>query len=98
MITKKPSDKTKNVSVTFALPGDAANDSVAVVGDFNDWSETKHTMSRDKKTGEWKKTVSLKPGRYEFRYLIDGDRWTNDGEADSSAPTPFFSENSVIEL
>ncbi len=98
MITRKASAKTKNVSVTFGLPADAASESVAIAGDFNDWSETKHTMSRDKKTGDWKKTVSLKPGRYEFRYLIDGERWQNDSEADSSVPTPFFSENSVIEL
>ena len=98
MISKKKSDKTKNVSVTFSLPAEVASESVAIVGDFNNWDESKHAMTRDKKSGEWKKNVQLKPGRYEFRYLIDGARWENDRDADGSAPTPFFSENSVIEI
>ncbi len=98
MISRKTSEKSKNVSVTFSLPADAAQDSVAIVGDFNNWDESKHAMTKDKKSGEWKKNVQLKPGRYEFRYLVDGSRWENDSEADGSVDTPFFSQNSVLEL
>ena len=41
----------------------------------------------------------FKPGdKVEFRYLVDGHRWRNDEDADSYISTPFFSENSVLEL
>lgn len=99
MIQKKISPKGRSASVTFELPGDVASESVAVVGDFNDWNEGAHPMKRTKK-GVWKKTVSgLKPGTaYEFRYLVDGERWHNDEAADRYVSTPYFSDNSVVEV
>lgn len=99
MINKQPTAKGKSVRVTFELPADAASESVAVVGDFNDWSRDQHKMKLDKKNGVWSKTVSLKPGNsYRFRYLVDESEWKNDPQADGSEPTPYASENSVIEL
>jgi 1,4-alpha-glucan branching enzyme len=99
MIEKKPSPNGKSVRVKFELPGDTATDSVYVVGDFNEWSESDHPMKYVKSRNVWNATVSLEPGRsYQFRYLIDGDQWQNDEEADGLEPSPYFSENSVIRL
>lgn len=98
MITKKPAASGKSTSVTFTLPADAATESACVVGTFNEWNAEKHPMKKDAKKGVWSKAISLKPGRYEFRYLVDGDRWINDDGADGTAETPFFSENSVVEV
>ena len=43
--------------------------------------------------------VSLPAGNtYQFRYLVDGKEWRNDEDADGTAQTPYFSENSVLDL
>ena len=99
MITKKFSPKGKSVRVTFELPAGIATDSVAVVGDFNEWNLEKDKMKFDTKKGVWTKAISLQPDNsYEFRYFVDGGKWANDEEADGYQPTPFFSENCVLEV
>lgn len=99
MVNKKTSPKGKTVRVTFELPAEVAADSVAVVGDFNDWNPVKHPMTFDKKKGVWTKAISLKPGgQHEFRYFVDGSTWRNDEQADWYTNNPYFCENGVIEL
>lgn len=99
MVEKKLSPKGKSVRVTFELPAEAAEKSVAIVGDFNEWDASKHQMDLKKKKGVWTKTISLTPGeKYEFRYLVDNAQWRNDEEADGYSPNPYFEENSVLEL
>lgn len=99
MIAKKVSPKGKSVRVTFELPADAAENSAAVVGSFNEWNADEHPMKFNKKKGVWTTSVSFKPGEtVEFRYYIDESEWRNDADADSYSQTPFFSENSVLAL
>ena len=99
MIQKQTSPRGKNVKVTFELPADAAQESVAVVGDFNDWSADKDKMKLDKKKGIWTKSVSLKPNNsYQFRYYVDGREWRNDDGADRYVANEFASENGVIDV
>jgi 1,4-alpha-glucan branching enzyme len=98
MIEKQPSPKGRSVRVTFSVPADKAQESAAVVGDFNDWSDTATPMTLDKKRSVWTATVALKPGNsYQFRYRLDGDRWENDERADRYESNPYFSDNSVID-
>jgi 1,4-alpha-glucan branching enzyme len=99
MIEKKPAPSGKSVRVKFELPGDVAKESAYVVGDFNEWSENDQPMKYVKSRDVWSATVSLEPGRsYQFRYLIDGETWQNDDQADGFEPSPYFTENSVIRL
>ena len=99
MIQKKNKPKGNAVHITFELPADIAETSVAVVGDFNDWDPEKTLMKLNKKKGVWSKTISLKPDHaYEFRYYIDERLWQNDEAADRYTPNPYFSENSVLEV
>ena len=100
MIEKKISPKGKSASVIFELPAEVASEGVAVVGDFNEWSRESHPMKLVKKGGVWKKKISgLKPGTaYQFRYLVDGEEWRNDEAADGYVPTPYFSDNCVVEV
>lgn len=99
MINKQPSKKGKSVRVVFELPADAASDSVNVVGDFNGWDESKDAMKFDAKSGVWKKAISVKPGAsYEFRYLVDGQDWRNDEQADGYSPNPYYGQNSVLSV
>lgn len=99
MIEKKLSPKGRSVRVTFQLPAEAAENSVAVVGDFNDWDKEKDLMKRDGKKGVWTKSISLKPdSTYQFRYYIDDREWRNDEQADRYVANEYFSENSVLDL
>lgn len=99
MFDKKVSPKGKSVRVTFQLPADVATDSVAVVGDFNEWNPDKHLMKLDQKKGIWSKSISFKPGsEHEFRYFVDGESWRNDEAADKYVPNPYFCENGVIAI
>jgi 1,4-alpha-glucan branching enzyme len=92
--------KTRPVTkVTFRLPADAANGArrVYLVGDFNDWSHNETPMAR-LKNGDFKVTLDLETGReYQFRYLIDGEIWENDWDADRYHPSGISNaENSVV--
>ena len=99
MIDKKVSPKGKSVRVTFELPEGTVESRAAVVGNFNEWDVAKHPMKFDEKKGVWTKSISFKPGEtVEFRYFVDEQTWLNDEEADGATTTPFFSENSVLEL
>lgn len=81
--------------MTFELPGDIGDD-VVVCGDFNDWSRVANRMG--KVEGRFRATVLVDAGTsYRFRYLIDNNRWENDGAADAYVPNNFGSEDAVIE-
>ena len=100
MSIKKRYFKSKPICrVTFRLPADVAGDAgyASVVGEFNDWDDKATPMKR-LKSGEYKATVDLPvESGFQFRYLLDHERWMNDAEADAHAPTPFHdASNSVI--
>jgi hypothetical protein len=43
--------------------------------------------------------IELPAGRtYQYRYLVDGDRWENDWQADAYAPNDYGGDDSVIDL
>jgi 1,4-alpha-glucan branching enzyme len=101
MINKKYQKDNTCCEVTFSLPLEAAPDAqeIRVVGDFNHWNwEEGVPMKAAKK--EYRATVELEPGRqYEFRYLLDNERWENDREADGYVPSPFEGvHNCVVSL
>ena len=95
MLKKRRFKKQNVVKVTFVLPPEVEGDTVHLVGEFNDW-QTSHAMRRQK-DDSWRITLDLEPGReYQFRYLVDGQRWLNDPEADKYVPNPYGDENSVV--
>lgn len=94
---KKQFLKSKPVcKVTFYTPDALQADTVHLVGDFNNWSET-DTPMKQLKDGRFSVTLDLEAGReYQFRYLINGTEWHNDWEADKYVPNPFIGDNSVV--
>ncbi len=82
--------KTKKVQFEFLAP-EALK--VYLAGDFNDWDTSANAMKKDKK-GLWKTTVSLKPGRYEYRFFKDGG-WENDPACCDCVPNEFGTMNCV---
>jgi 1,4-alpha-glucan branching enzyme len=68
---------------------------VAVAGTFNGWNPEKTPL---KKNGEaWERTVALPRGRYEYRFVVDG-QWVADPSVRESVPNPFGSTNSVLNV
>ena len=93
--TKASAKKTKSVapSTEFTLFAPEATE-VYLVGDFNDWNGANYRMRRFK-DGTCKKSVKLRPGRYEYRFIVDGNWWT-DPKNELRQQNPYGSENSVI--
>lgn len=89
----------KTCKVTFTLPIEASNGvkKVALVGDFNNWDVVSHPLAVNKE-GLFSITVTLQQGNeYEFRYLVDDERWENDWAADRYTPSNFGNcDNSVV--
>ena len=87
--------------VTFTLPKEAVGGAkkVMLVGEFNNWSETK-TPLKKMKNGSASVSLNLGTGReYQYRFLLDGKHWENDWQADKYAPSGIPGvENSVVVL
>jgi 1,4-alpha-glucan branching enzyme len=81
---------TKKIPFEFLAPG---AQEVYLAGGFNNWDNNANPMKKDKK-GLWKTTLSLKPGRYEYRFLVDGN-WENDPSCAGCVPNEFGSQNCV---
>ncbi len=95
---KKKYLKRGVVKVDFILPDAIAADadSAYLVGDFNNWDE-KATPMTQLKSGSFKITLDLEPDReYQFRYLVNGNQWHNDWDAEKYVANPFSGDNSVI--
>lgn len=83
----------KAVKVTFEVEQPQAEE-IAVVGEFTGWQPE---PMKKFKNGKHKLTVDLEPEReYQFRYLIDGNQWDNETEADRLVTNEHGTENSVI--
>ena len=92
-MSKKSLAKTKKQRVTFTLTAPDSEE-VFLVGDFNNWNEKKHPMKKDE-SGRWKKDVIVPPGRYEYKYLVDG-KWQIDLANKEVIQNRFGTLNNVI--
>ena len=82
----------EGVMFTFEAPDARC---VQLVGDFNGWGLDGSDMTL---TGSiWTSTLKLPPGRYRYRYVIDGT-WRSDPMNAEVEPSPYGEDNSVIEV
>lgn len=96
MLKKQALQNGKVVKVTFETHSLPDAETVYLVGDFNDWSESETPMKKRKKDGCFTAAVKLEPGaEYQFRYLVDGE-WHNDHAADKYVSNEFGGDNSVV--
>lgn len=97
MITKAYTPKRTVCKVTFSLPSDWAQESISLVGDFNDWDPEANKL--ELKNDTWQTTVRFVPGTsVRFRYYIDGANWVNDEQADTYEANEFGSEDGVVTI
>ena len=69
---------------------------VCIAGSFNDWHPSVTPMVR-LDDGKWAKELALPPGRYEYRFVVDGE-WVDDPAATELIPNPFGTPNAVLEV
>ncbi len=85
-----PAVTSEGVVFTIAAPG---AEHVHLAGDFNNWTLDGSEM--EPQAGVWTKVVKLPPGRYRYRYVVDG-RWQNDPLNDLVEPSSYGGDDSVL--
>lgn len=71
--------------------------SVSVAGDFNGWNPGQTKLERSE-GGVWTATIPLRPGRYQYMFVIDGKQWIADPLAGEASGDGFGSENAVLDV
>jgi mono/diheme cytochrome c family protein len=69
--------------------------SVCLAGTFNKWAPKVLALTGPDEMGRYRTTLRLKPGQYEYKFVVNGTEWTHDpGNPDQNGP---FS-NSVVSV
>lgn len=87
-------DTVRVVRFVFA---DSSARSVALVGDFNGWSRGETPLHATAKAGVWAVSVPLAPGRHEYAFIVNGERWVADPLSPGNRDE-FGTESSVLML
>ena len=86
-----PQKTAQGIEFQFYAPGAQA---VYLAGEFNNWAADVDMMTRGQ-DGIWRITKKLGPGRYEYKFVIDGT-WKEDPANLAKVPDPYGGSNSVI--
>jgi 1,4-alpha-glucan branching enzyme len=65
-----------------------------IAGSFNDWHPSVTPTIR-LSNGKWAKELALPPGRYEYRFVVDGV-WVDDPAATELIPNVFGTANALL--
>jgi 1,4-alpha-glucan branching enzyme len=77
----------------FVFHDDSAS-SVSVAGDFNGWSQT--PLKRNG-SGLWSTEIAVpRTGRFEYKFIINGQRWIEDPSNGMKVPDNYGGLNSVL--
>ncbi len=97
---KKAENKIASTTkVTFTLPKEAVQtaETVAVIGEFNNWNIVDGIALKKQKDGSFSATIELEAGKeYQYRFLINGEVWENAWNAPKYVETSFGVFNSVV--
>ena len=72
--------------------------SVHVAGDFNGWSPSQTPLEPTADGRAWAVMLRLDPGRYEYQFVVDGERWLADPFAAEESDDGFGSRNAVLDV
>ena len=90
-----PDYDTQLVPFRFEFTDKTAH-SVCVAGSFNDWKPEAKALHADG-AGKWWKETPLKPGTYEYCFVVDG-KWIPDPQARETVANPFGGQNSILKI
>ena len=92
-IPTKTKSQSAETTANFFVSAPHAK-SVGIAGSFNNWNPNSLKLTRDSQ-GNWKGSIRLKPGRYEYRVFADG-QWMDDAGAKESVPNSFGTRNTIL--
>lgn len=79
----------------FKLKGFENAKKVIVTGSFNKWNEQAFKMNKIE--DGWELTLKIKPGVYEYRFIVDGN-WMEDPDNIHKVRNEFREYNSIIDI
>ncbi|HYE14344.1 MAG TPA: S8 family serine peptidase, partial [Pyrinomonadaceae bacterium] len=83
--------------VLFSFHDDAARE-VGLAGDFNGWDASRARLVKGE-GGVWRATVAgLTPGRYHYKFVVDGAGWVDDSANGLKEPDEFGGFNSLLNI
>lgn len=91
---KKPTPPTPARANLLFMARVSGAKEVLLAGDFSEWAEAAISLHKGPKD-EWRTTLELEPGEYQYRLLVDGE-WQNDPQAVKRVSNAFGSENCVF--
>jgi 1,4-alpha-glucan branching enzyme len=99
--SKKTKRATANKPVTLCCRAPTAQ-TVFVTGTFNEWHPDATPMIRGD-NGEWTVELDISPGRYEFKFVVDGQWCCEPGTDDANlkcecVSNPFGTMNRVLDV
>jgi hypothetical protein len=88
-----------SAEVQFSLRiSDSKTHTVAIAGDFNSWNPGDNLLEDPDGDGIWTGTLKLKPGRYEYMFVLDGKNWVPDPNALRYVKDGFGNKNAILEI
>lgn len=105
IIYPEESQGKKKVKFIFDSP---SSKTVVLAGQFNNWTYEKAKVSenetvnvviemeKNKQTGFWEKIIYLAPGKYQYKYVLDGGTWKYDQNTLEKTDDGFGGYNSII--
>ncbi len=88
-----------SAEVQFSLKiNDNNAHTVAIAGDFNGWNPQANILEDTEGDGIWTGTLKLEPGRYEYMFVLDGEKWFPDPNALRYVKDGFGNKNAILEI
>jgi len=88
-----------SAEVQFSLRvNDNKAHTVAIAGDFNNWDPQANILKDTEGDGIWTGTLKLEPGRYEYMFVMDGEKWFPDPNALRYVKDGFGNKNAILEI
>ena len=89
--------RVQNGRLLFVFHDDDA-ESVSVAGAFNEWDRIATPLERNG-SGLWSTQITVPhTGRFEYKFIVNGNRWIEDPSNGMKAPDKFGGLNSVVVL
>ncbi len=88
-----------SAEVQFSLKiNDSKTHTVSIAGDFNGWDPQANILEDPEGDGIWTGTLKLEPGRYEYMFVLDGEKWFPDPNALRYVKDGFGNKNAILEI
>jgi len=90
------SQQEQVVTVTMNLHAPEAHH-VSVAGTFNKWKADANVLTKQE-NGIWTISIPLKPGEYNYMFVVDGKAWITDPNAETYSDDGFGNKNAVVRV